>query len=69
MNTTMQMSRPRPVVHLEIHTGEQARASAFHANLLGWRRQPIAAGWGSYLAFDLGGGVGGGVLALWQPRR
>jgi predicted enzyme related to lactoylglutathione lyase len=69
MNMTMQMSRPRPVVYLEFHTGEQARASAFHANLLGWRRQPIEAGWGSYLALDLGGGVGGGVLALWQPRR
>jgi predicted enzyme related to lactoylglutathione lyase len=56
MNMTMQMSRPRPVVHLELHTGDRARASAFYANLLGWRRQLIQAGRGSYLALDLGGG-------------
>ena len=37
MTMTMQMSSPRPVVHLELHTGDQARASAFYANLLGWQ--------------------------------
>ena len=45
---TMHMSSPRPVVHLELHTGDQARASAFYASLLGWRRQLIEAGHGSY---------------------
>jgi predicted enzyme related to lactoylglutathione lyase len=84
MTMTMQLSSPRLVVHLELHTADQARASAFYANLLGWRRQLIQAGRGSYLALDLGGGFGGGIvecgtvrplwlpygeLALWQPRR
>ena len=70
---TMHMSSPRPVVHLELHTGDQARASAFYANLLGWRRQLIQAGRGSYLALDLGGGFGGGIVQcgtarpLWLP--
>src|SRR5260221_349587 len=39
----MHMSSPRPVVHLELHTGDQARASAFYAKLLCWRRQLIEA--------------------------
>ena len=57
MTMTMHMSGPRPVVHLELHTGDQARASAFYANLLGWRRQLIEAGCGSYLARRPGRGV------------
>jgi predicted enzyme related to lactoylglutathione lyase len=73
MQMTMQLSSPRPVVHLELHTADQARASAFYANLLGWRRQPIEAGRGVYLALDLGGGFGGGIVEcgtarpLWLP--
>jgi uncharacterized protein len=73
MKMTMQMSSPRPVVHLELHTGDQAWASAFYANLLCWRRQLIQAGRGSYLALELGGGFGGGIVEcgtarpLWLP--
>jgi uncharacterized protein len=73
MAMTMQLSSPRSVVHLELHTGDQARANAFYAKLLGWRRQPIEAGRGSYLALDLGGGLGGGIVQcgiarpLWLP--
>jgi predicted enzyme related to lactoylglutathione lyase len=84
MGMTMQLSRPRPVVHLELHTGDRPRASAFSANLLCWRRQLIEAGCGSYLALELGGDLGGGIvecgtarplwlpyveLAIWQPKR
>jgi predicted enzyme related to lactoylglutathione lyase len=65
---TMQLSSPRPVVHLELHTGDRARAGAFHANLLGWRRQPTEAGCGSYLALDLGGGFGGGIVQCGTAR-
>ena len=71
MTMTMQMSRPRPVVHLELHTGDQARASAFYADLVGWRRQPIEVG--SYLALELAEGFGGGIVEcgtarpLWLP--
>jgi len=69
----MHMSSPRPVVHLELHTRDQARASAFYAELLCWRRQLIEAGYGSYLALELGGGFGGGIVEcgtarpLWLP--
>jgi predicted enzyme related to lactoylglutathione lyase len=73
MAMTMQLSSPRPVVHLELHTGDRARASAFYVHLVGWRRQLIGAGRGVYLALDLGGGVGGGIVEcgtarpLWLP--
>ncbi len=73
MKMTMHMPSPRPVVHLELHTGDQARASVFYAELLCWRRQLIEAGGGSYLTLDLGGGFGGGIVEcgtarpLWLP--
>jgi predicted enzyme related to lactoylglutathione lyase len=69
----MNLSRPRPVVHLELHTGDRDWASAFYANLLCWRRQLIEARYGSYLALELGGGFGGGIVEcgtarpLWLP--
>ena len=62
-----------PVVHLELHTGDLPRACAFYAGLCGWRPQRIEAGCGSYLALELGSGVGGGVVEcetkrpLWLP--
>ena len=59
----------RPVVHLELHTGDLARASAFYGALCGWRAERVA----SYTALDLGDGIGGGVVEcgterpLWLP--
>ena len=69
----MHMSSPRPVVHLELHTGDHARASAFYAKLLCWRQELTEAGSGSCLALGLGGGFGGGIAGygtvrpLWLP--
>jgi predicted enzyme related to lactoylglutathione lyase len=66
-------SGPRPVVHLELHTGGRARASAFYARLLRWRPELIPATSGSYLALELGCGFGGGIVEcdtrrpLWLP--
>jgi predicted enzyme related to lactoylglutathione lyase len=63
----------RRVVHLELHTGDQARASAFYATLLRWRPELIQAASGSYLAIELGGCLGGGIVEcgvrqpLWLP--
>ena len=54
------MSSPRPVVHLELHTGDHAWASAFYAKLFCWRQELIEAGSRSYLAL--------GELATWQPK-
>jgi uncharacterized protein len=68
MTMTMQMSSPRPVVHLELHTGDRARASACYANLSGWRRQLIKAGRGAYLALELGEGFGGGIVECAAAR-
>jgi predicted enzyme related to lactoylglutathione lyase len=62
-----------PVVHLELHTGDLQRARGFYAELCGWRPERIDAGCGSYLALDLGRGLGGGIVEcgterpLWLP--
>ncbi len=66
-------SHPRRVVHLELHTGDLARASAFYSRLLRWRPERIQAGSSSYHALELGGGFGGGIVEcatrrpLWLP--
>jgi predicted enzyme related to lactoylglutathione lyase len=69
----MRRARPHPVVHLELHTGQLSRASAFYTELCGWRAQRIDTAGGSYHALALGGGVGGGIVecgtrrAVWLP--
>ena len=61
------------VIHLELHTGDLARACAFYGALCGWRTEQIDAGGSSYLGLDLGLGVGGGVVEcgtsqpMWMP--
>ena len=61
------------IVHLELHTGDSARACAFYGRLFGWRFESIRVSSGSYLAMDLGNGIGGGVAecearpAGWMP--
>ena len=58
---------------MELHTGDLRRARGFYAELCGWRPERIDTGWGSYLALDLGRGLGGGIVecgtkrALWLP--
>jgi predicted enzyme related to lactoylglutathione lyase len=61
-------SRPHPVVHLELHTGDLPRASAFYAQLLRWRPERIDAGCGSYLTLALGGGLRAGIVECATPR-
>ena len=69
----MNSSLPHPVVHLELHTGDLPRASAFYAELLRWSTERIDAGCGSYHALELGGGFGGGIVEcatrrpVWLP--
>jgi predicted enzyme related to lactoylglutathione lyase len=66
-------TRPNPVVHLELHTGDLSRASTFYARLCGWRPEQIDTANGSYHALGLGGGFGGGIVEcnarrpLWLP--
>jgi uncharacterized protein len=67
------LSNPRPVVHLELHTSDRATAGAFYAQLFRWRPELIRAAAGSYLALQVGGGLGGGIVEcntrrpLWLP--
>jgi predicted enzyme related to lactoylglutathione lyase len=62
-----------PIVHLELHTGDLPAASSFYERLCGWRPERIAAAGGSYLALEMGDGLGGGVVQcetrrpLWLP--
>ena len=57
-----------PVVHLELHTGDLREAQALYARLCGWRAERIQAASGSYLALELGGGFGGGIVEC-ETRR
>jgi uncharacterized protein len=63
----------KPVVHLELHTGDLESARAFYEEVCGWRPTRIDARCGSYLALELGGGLGGGMVEcgtqrpLWLP--
>jgi predicted enzyme related to lactoylglutathione lyase len=62
----------RPVVHLELHTGDLSGACALYEELCDWRPERVDTARGSYRSIELGG-VGGGVVecrvrrALWLP--
>jgi uncharacterized protein len=68
------MSLPvrHPVVHLELHTGNLARACAFYSELLGWTPERIHIDAGCYQALDIHG-LSGGVVEreldrpVWLP--
>jgi len=69
----MAPTHSKPVVHLELHTGDLPRACEFYARVCGWRPERIEAGGGSYWVLESGGKVGGGVVEcdtkrpLWLP--
>jgi uncharacterized protein len=65
------MARSRPVVHLELHTGDLDRARAFYAELCGWRPERVTAAGAtsSYLALDMGcRRFGGGIVECATER-
>jgi len=63
----------KPVVHLELHTADLERARDLYAELCGWQPERIDTRHGSYLALDIGNGLGGGIVEcaarrpLWLP--
>ncbi len=69
------MSRPAPnaIVHLELHTGNLARACDFYTRVCGWQPARADAGTRSYQVLEWGAELGGGVVecgtrrALWLP--
>ena len=70
----MAASPSKPVVHLELHTANLARALGFYAELCGWNPERIRDPHGSYLALDLGRGeLAGGIVEdeskrpVWLP--
>ncbi len=62
-----------PVIHLELHTSDLQGARAFYAALCGWRPERIYVRGSSYLALELGGTLGGGIVecttarSIWLP--
>jgi predicted enzyme related to lactoylglutathione lyase len=63
-----------PVVHLELRTGNLARAASFYSGLFDWRPESVDTGSGRYLSLDLGGReIEGGLVEcetsrpLWLP--
>jgi uncharacterized protein len=58
----------KPVIHLELHTGDLQGAHALYAELCGWRREQIETDHGSYLALELGTGIGGGIVECATKR-
>jgi predicted enzyme related to lactoylglutathione lyase len=69
----MSRETANPVVHLELHTGDLGRACDFYAEACGWRPERIGAAGRTYLALEMGDGLGGGVVEcearqpLWLP--
>jgi predicted enzyme related to lactoylglutathione lyase len=69
----MKPAHAKPVVHLELHTGDLERARRFYAELCGWEPQPVHTSRGPYLALELGRRLGGGFVEcetdrpLWLP--
>lgn len=61
------------IVHIELHTSNLGGAAHFVHGMFGWKPEHVRTPHGSYLALDMGGEVGGGIVegeldrALWVP--
>jgi predicted enzyme related to lactoylglutathione lyase len=59
----------RPVVHLELHTGDLAAARAFYAGLCGWAPDDVSTPAGPYVSLQLGRRpISGGFVECEIPR-
>lgn len=54
-----------PFVHIELHTGDLARAKDFYSSLFDWKLEDIPAPGGEmpYTMINVGEGTGGGMFA------
>ena len=57
-----------PFVHVELHTGDLARAKEFYGKLFDWKLEdaPMPGG-GSYTLIQVGNGTGGGMMTSPAP--
>ena len=57
-----------PFVHIELHTGDLAKAKAFYSSLFDWKLQdmPMPDG-SSYTMINVGEGTGGGMMSTPAP--
>lgn len=55
---------PNPFVHVELHTGDLAKAKAFYTQLFDWKLEDIAHPEGGipYTMIKVGEGTGGGMM-------
>jgi predicted enzyme related to lactoylglutathione lyase len=53
---------PAPVVHVELHTANLARACGFCTELFGWRAETVHLGDDSYLALHTKEGIEAGIV-------
>lgn len=60
--------RPRPVIHLELHTGDLPQARTLYGELCGWSSRQTDTAAGSYLELELGRGFGGGIVECGTRR-
>jgi len=55
-------------VHVELHTGDPAKAKAFYSKLFGWKLKDMPMpGGGTYTMIEVGEGTGGGMMAAQPP--
>jgi uncharacterized protein len=56
-----------PFVHVELHTGDVAKAKQFYSKLFGWKLEDMPMpGGGTYTMIQVGEGTGGGMMSA-QP--
>jgi predicted enzyme related to lactoylglutathione lyase len=58
-----------PFVHIELHTGDLAKAKAFYSGLFDWKLQdlPMPGGGSTYTMINVGSGTGGGMMSNPAP--
>lgn len=58
-----------PFVHVELNTGDLAKAKEFYGSLFGWQLKdmPMPGGGGTYTMINVGDGTGGGMMSMLPP--
>jgi len=52
-----------PFVHVELHTGDLAKAREFYSGLFDWDLQDLPMPGGTYTMINVGEGTGGGMMS------